>query len=359
MFTNIRMYSHQLLSPVFERPGELVAWMGGVQAQDYTMAKWALGLRMKQADPDSINEALRTGEIIRTHIMRPTWHFVAGKDLRWMLSLSAARVKTALNSWMKSGGIDIPEETFTRCNDLIGKMLSGGHSLTREAIEAGLVQAGMLIADDRAKRYLLRAEVEGIVCSGADYGGKPTYALLDEQVPSSSTLSREEALAQLAQRYFRSHSPATLKDFIWWSGLTVTEAKKAVQSIGSQLVTENFGQQEEFLVHESCQRQPPAGDTLCFLPPFDEYLISYKERNTVLDPCHYPKAFNRWGIFYPVILYNGRIVGNWNKTVKKEQMTVTASFFVPGIESRISPDDMKRAEDKLKQFWNAKKAKCL
>lgn len=345
------MSSHQLLSPGFERPADLVAWMGAVQAQDYAMAKWALGVRLQQAGMDSVNEALRTGEIIRTHIMRPTWHFVAGEDFRWIHSLTAARVKTAINSWVKSGGIDIPEETYTKCNDLIGKMLSGNRSLTREEIENGMAQAGMLTADDRVKRYLLRAEVEGIVCSGADRNGKPTYALLDEQVPSPSTLSREEALAHIAQRYFMSHSPATLKDFIWWSGLTATEAKKAVQSIGSQLVTENFGQQEEFLIHHSCQRQLHKRNTLCYLPAFDEYLISYKGRHTVIDPCHYPKAFNRWGIFYPVILFNGRIVGNWNKTIKKGQMTVNVSFFEPELQSRISSDDMKKAEDKLRQFW--------
>lgn len=325
VLTDIRISCHQLAQPEFEKPADLVEWMGAVQAQDYAMSKWAVGMRLKSGTLQKVDEALAKGEIVRTHIMRPTWHYVAGKDLRWLQQLTAPRVKKVIDSWVKAGGLDISEKTYTKCNDLIGGMLAGKRCFTREEIETELERAGILVANDRVKRYLLRAEMEGIVCSGGDKAGKPTYALLDDQVASVPALHPEEALAQLAIRYFQSHSPATLKDFIWWSGLTVTDAKRAVRLIDHQLFSEYFDEQE-FLVFHS-YREAEHKHLLHFLPSYDEYLISYKDRTTVIAAEHHPKAFNRWGTFYPVILSNGRIVGNWNKTRKKEEIVITSSFF--------------------------------
>ena len=167
--------------------------------------------------------------------------------------------------------------------------------------------------------------MEGIVCSGADKNGKPGYALLDEQVTPASSLPREEALARLAVNYFRSHSPATLKDFVWWSGLTVTEAQQAIGSIKELLVEEHF-EGQAFWVFAAC-RKTENRDLIQLLPPFDEYLVSYKDRTPVIPEKHHSKAFNRWGTFYPVILYGGQIIGNWSKVKKKEGLTVTVSFF--------------------------------
>ena len=169
--TDIRMACHQLAEPEFGHPADLVGWMGAMQAQDYTMSKWAVGLRLKSATIAQVNEALAKGEIVRTHIMRPTWHYVAGKDLRWMLQLTSSRLKKVIDSWVKASGLDISENQYTQCNDLIGKMLSGGNCLTREEIEMELGHAGVPVTGDRVRRYVLRAEMEGIVCSGADKNG--------------------------------------------------------------------------------------------------------------------------------------------------------------------------------------------
>jgi len=323
--TDIRMACHQLAEPEFGHPADLVGWMGAMQAQDYTMSKWAVGLRLRSATIAQVNEALAKGEIVRTHIMRPTWHYVAGKDLRWMLQLTSSRLKKVIDSWVKASGLDISENQYIQCNDLIGKMLSGGNCLTREEIEMELGHAGVPVAGDRVRRYVLRAEMEGIVCSGADKNGKPGYALLDEQVAPASSLPREEALARLALNYFRSHSPATLKDFVWWSGLTVTEAQQAIGSIKELLVEEHF-EGQAFWVFAAC-RKTENRDLIQLLPPFDEYLVSYKDRTPVIPEKHHSKAFNRWGTFYPVILYGGQIIGNWSKVKKKEGVTVTVSFF--------------------------------
>ena len=153
--TDIRMACHQLAEPEFGHPADLVGWMGAMQAQDYTMSKWAVGLRLKSATIAQVNEALAKGEIVRTHIMRPTWHYVAGKDLRWMLQLTFSRLKKVIDSWVKASGLDISENQYTQCNDLIGKMLSGGNCLTREEIEMELGHAGVPVTGDRVRRYVL------------------------------------------------------------------------------------------------------------------------------------------------------------------------------------------------------------
>lgn len=348
MITDIRLACHQLAEPEFEHPADLIAWMGAVQAQDYAMSKWAVGMRLKQPVLRQVDDALAKGEIVRTHIMRPTWHYVAGKDLCWIRQLTGPRVKKAIDSWIKGSGLDISEDLYTKCNDLIGKMLSGRCCLTREEIAKELERNGVLTADDRVRRYLLRAEMEGIVCSGADKAGKPTYALLDEQVAPVAALHREEALARLALCYFRSHSPATIKDFVWWSGLTATEAKQAVGLIDNLLITEHFADQE-FLNYTS-SRSIETGSILHFMPSYDEYLIAYKDRTSVMATSYHPKAFNRYGIFYPVILYNGRIVGNWNKTTRNGKMVITTSFFNPKL--KVSAKLLQKAEERYRCFMD-------
>ena len=164
-----------------------------------------------------------------------------------------------------------------------------------------------------------------VVCSGPFSGGRQTYALLEERVPPVPELHPDEALAKLATAYFRSHSPASLQDFVWWSGLTVTEAQQAIGSIKELLVEEHF-EGQAFWVFAAC-RKTENRDLIQLLPPFDEYLVSYKDRTPVIPEKHHSKAFNRWGTFYPVILYGGQIIGNWSKVKKKEGLTVTVSFF--------------------------------
>lgn len=345
---NIRVVCHQLAEAQFEHPGEVVQWMGAMQAQEYRASKWAIGLRMKEGSREKVNNALRTGEIVRTHVMRPTWHYVAGSDLRWMLKLSGQRIRKTVDQWTKSSGVDVPESLYTKCNDLFVKWLSGGHSLTKQELTERFEQAGIEANENHVRRYLLRAEVEGIICSGEDRMEKPTYALLEEHLAPVAELSHEEALAELAVRYFRSHAPATLKDFIWWSGLSATEAKQAVALISDQLTKESYMEQE-FLLHTSCCACKQK-EKLHFLPPFDEYLIGYKERQTVMDPAHFPKAFNRWGIFYPVICYNGQIVGNWERAVKRGELTVKVSFFDSDSLQTVSRRALQRAEDSLKAW---------
>jgi len=316
MITTIRQLSQQLATPQFDHPADLVRWMGAMQAQDYSMVRWALGLRLNHPQLSTIEEALRKGEIVRTHIMRPTWHLVPAEDLRWMLTLSCDRLQLTNESYAKY--MKVPDMAYNKYYDLLGKTLAGNRHLTKQEITEEFNQLGFKTDAPMIARLLFHAESEGMVCSGIDKGRKATYALVEERIPVKKELHKEEALAKLATRYFRSHSPASLQDFTWWSGLTVKDARKAILLIDQELSKETINNQELYF-HHSYKGHTIEKDVIHLMPPFDEYLISYKDRTAALSLEDYPKAFNNFGIFYPVILYNGQIVGNWKKSIKKRR----------------------------------------
>ena len=315
---NIRLQNQQLLNPLFCQPKELVSWLGAMQAQNYSMVKWAMGTRLKSATIQTVEEALRKGEILRTHVMRPTWHLVAAEDIRWMLKLSARRIKSANDSFAKGYDLEITDELYAKSYNLLEKILCGNKSLTKQEIAEHFCCSGILVEADnhRMTRFMVRAEQEGIVCSGEDKGGKYTYALLEERVPPVPEITKDEALARLARSYFRSHAPAVLQDFIWWSGLPVSEAKQAIYLIESELTAEQWNGQTWY-VHEACRTRGKVSGRLHLLPSYDEYLLGYKDRTDVLPKEHYPKAFTNNGLFYPVILHEGQVIGNWSKSAKK------------------------------------------
>lgn len=349
MITTIRVISQQLANPQFESAKELVRWMGAVQAQDYNMSKWAIGIRLKQGTIQHVEEALERGEILRTHVMRPTWHYVAAEDIRWMIGLTGERVKKAYTAY--ASRLEIDEKQYTKCVDTLGKMLEGHNHLTKQEIGEAFQNASLCIDISQANSFINRAEALGIICSGVDKNKKATYALLDERVPPTKALHKDEALALLATRYFSSHAPASLQDFIWWSGLTATEAKQAIRQIEPELVKDRFAT-EELFVHRSCNDTQLADQVVRFLPSYDEYLISYKNRTAVLDLKHHSKAFNNFGIFYPVIMYNGRVVGNWKKKTTKDKFKIETSFFEKN--TKIDMKLLKEAEDNYLHYLSGK-----
>lgn len=325
MIPTIRLHSQQLVNPCFNTPKELINWMGAMQAQDYAMSKWAVGIRLKSGTLQTVNEALTKGEILRTHVMRPTWHYVAAEDIRWMLKLSARRIISANNSYAKGQGQDISTTIYNKANNLLEKALYNHNHLTKQEIDAVFQQAGLKTDARMSNRFLIHAEAEGIICSGIDKNNKMTYALLEERVPPIKELYKEEALTKLAHHYFRSHSPASLKDFVWWSGLPVKEAQEGIDSIKEELMVDRPGVGSLY-VHQSCKDETVT-DILHILPAYDEYLISYKDRTNVLEARHQSKAFNTFGLFHPVILHNGHIVGNWHKITRKNTLSIHTEWF--------------------------------
>ncbi|NDV69790.1 winged helix DNA-binding domain-containing protein [Dysgonomonas sp. 25] len=344
MITKIRRLNQQLAQPRFTTPKDVVSWMGAIQAQEYNMAKWAVGIRCPSARIEDINRALEKGEIIRTHILRPTWHYVAAEDIRWMVMLSGKRIIAGIDSWWKERGKT--QDFYPKYHRMLEKILEG-KSLSKEEVAQEFVKAGVEADDRFTFRILTAGEAEGIVCSGGEKNKKHTYALLEERVPPTPQITKEEALAKLATKYFQSHSPATITDFIWWSGLSITEAKLATKLMEDKLITEKYNNQE-YYIHESCARELSRDGSLHLLPSYDEYLISYKDRTAALKLEHHPKAFTNFGIFYPVIMHNGKIVGNWKKVKAKGKTAIETSFF--DSQAKVNQKLIDKAKEQYLQF---------
>jgi hypothetical protein len=297
--------------------------MGAMQAQDYNMAKRAVSVRLPDCTDAMVEEAFNKGSILRTHILRPTWHFVTPENIRWMLSITGERIKLSARS--RDRDLEITEDLYNKSNRIIQKALEGNKHLTREALGKELEKANITVSAARLVHFLMRAEVDGIVCSGALQGKTHTYALLDERVPLSQPFSKEEALAKLAQLYFQSHCPATLQDFSWWSGLSLNEARVGLAAVQSGLIAEEIAGQT-YWISDSFLTPQDTTNSYLLLPAWDEYLVSYKDRQAVLQSDNHRKAISSNGIFHPVIVVNGKVIGLWKKTTNKKQ-PVLLEFF--------------------------------
>ena len=322
-----RLHNQYLCAPGSKKPADVVRWLGAVQAQDYYGAKWALGLRTRGATDETVEQAFTEGKILRTHVMRPTWHFVAPADIRWMLKLTAPRVNA--RSAYQYRKLELDDAVFKRSNKALFGALRGGQQLTREILRSAVQQAGVPCDDLlRFIHILFRAELDGLICSGARQGKQFTYALLDERVPQAKTLAHEEALAELTWRYFKSHGPATLADFVWWSGLSTTEAKGGLEMVESRLVKEMIDGQSYWL-SSSSPKVNRASRVAYLLPAFDEYLVSYKDRGAALAAKHRQQGIRDSMLIGSVIVIGGRVVGTWKRALEKELVKITLSAFSP------------------------------
>jgi hypothetical protein len=322
--SNIRLNSQQISGTKFKTAKEIVGWMGALQAQDYSMSKWSVGIRLPNSTDLQIEAAIDKAEIIRTHLMRPTWHLVSADDIYWMLELTAPQIKPMLNSRNKE--LELSETIYTKCNNLIEKALAKEKHLTREELVGHLEKAKIVTDNNRASHIIMRAELDGIVCSGITKNQKQTYALLNERVSKTITLVREEALAKLANCYFSSHCPATLKDFVWWSGLSMKDAKSALEIVKINFVSETINSEVYWFTNSFSlpKNEPPS---LFLLPAFDEYIISYKNRNDSLSKENQLQVLTNNGIFKPTIVLNGQVTGVWKRTVKKDTVRIEIAFF--------------------------------
>lgn len=321
---NLRLSNTGLSHSPFKSPTDAVTHLGAVQAQDFTAAKWSLGLRVKKSTDADIEHAYNEGMILRTHVMRPTWHFVMPGDIRWMLELTAPRVKTILASSNRKIGLD--EALFAKSNAAIVKALEGHHYRTRQELKAILKDIKIETDVQRLAHIIMHAELDGLICSGPKRGKQFTYALLDERVEDSARASREEALEKLALRYFSSHGPAQLKDFSWWSGLAEKDARSALEMIGSHLDREHvdrktywFSPQESGTIPDS----PPA----LLLSMYDEYTIAYKDRSDLSEARDIERMISKGNAMTAVILLNGKVAGTWNKSVKNQTVEIRLDPF--------------------------------
>lgn len=341
---HLRLVNQQIAGTTFQNVKDLVGWMGAMQAQDYAMVKWAVGVRLPHSTDQSIEAAINKGEIIRTHLLRPTWHLVSADDIYWLLALTAPRIKASLKTRHRELGLS--ETVMTKSRTIIENALSGGQHLTREALIAELQKANIATDNNRASHIFSRAELDGVICSGAVKGKKQTYALLEERVPKTSPLAKEEALARLARKYFTSHNPTTLQDFAWWSGLSVSDARQALESVQSDFVSETIDSQPYWFSNASST--PKTGqESVYLLPAFDEFIISYKDRSASLPFENHNKAVSNNGIFWPIIVVNGQVTGTWKRTVKKDTVIVEIKHF-----NQTNKPTMGLIEKAARQFGN-------
>jgi hypothetical protein len=321
---HLRLFCHRIVKKKFERPEQVVAWFGAMQAQDYAGVKWAVGLRCRNTTVAMIEQAVVNKAIVRSWLMRGTLHLVASSDLRWMLVLLGPRL--IANSARRYRQLDLDEKTFIRSGDALITTLQDGQPLTRAEILLALDRAGISTAGQRGYHILRRAGLEGLICFGPRQDKQETFVLLDEWLPPSKPMDRDEALAELAGRYFSSHGPATLQDFVWWSGLPVADARAGLEIAKTRLHQESVEGQSYWLGQNQLSSPTPS-PSVYLLPAYDEYFLGYKDRAAVLDAKYDNQVVSSNGVFRPMIVIDGQVVGIWKQTVRKGTVIITPSPF--------------------------------
>ena len=314
-----RLRNQYLAASCRAEPAALVAHMGAVQAQEFPFAKWGLGLRLGRGCVDAdIEEAFTAGHILRTHVLRPTWHFVAAGDIRWMLDLTGPRVMRTVLSWARREGID--GRTLRRAATLFERALAGGVTLTRAELGERLKRAKISVSAMQMAFVAMYAELEGVVCSGPRRGKQFTYALVAERAPRARQMTPDEGLAELTRRYFTSHGPATIRDFVWWSGLTVAETRRGLE------MTRATRRAVDGLDYWSIgDAQPRPSAAVHLLPIYDEYLVAYRDRVAV---PHGPSTVGAVGggvTFRHAMVSGGAVAGTWNARAARQGWTLTVT----------------------------------
>ncbi len=321
-----RLRALRLVGRPLESPEEVVAWLGVVQAQDFAPAKWAIGQRTEAATDADIGLAYAAGTVLRTHVLRPTWHFVLPADIRVLLAATAPRIQTRIAHRYRRLGLDA--DALARSVEALTEGLSGGNALTREEVRATL-RAARIDADGQRLAYMLmNAELNAVVCSGPPRGSQHTYALLEERAPGARVASREAALSELALRFFTSHGPATAKDFATWASLTQADVRLALATASERLQREVIGDLV-FWSSPAPAAPPLASPVVHLLQGYDEYIMGYSETKHLLA-----RAGSSWSaatppVFSLVVLLDGHVAGFWRRVIARDHVTVEVSLFRP------------------------------
>lgn len=310
-----RLRAQRLVGTSLRSPVDVVRWFGAVQAQDYGAAKWALGQRSRAATDAAIDELVDAGAILRTHVMRPTWHFVAPEDVGWLVELTGARLRASLAGHHRH--LEIDERQIRRACDAFERALSDRGPLTRAELAPILDAARISPEGQRLPHFILAAETYGLLVSGPRRRREHTYAIRTARAPKTRALDRDAALAELAHRYFRGHGPAHVRDFAWWSGLTLSDSRSAIALAGDRLEprVEDDGI-ERWTAEDAASVRIPTR-TAHLLPNFDEYTVGYADRSSLIDPRHPfdPSLFSFGSVLANVVLIDGRVRAAWSRTL--------------------------------------------
>jgi len=317
-----RLFNQHIATQSFKKPADAVHYMGAIQAQDYAGAKWAVGIRLQKSKDAAIDKALANGSIIRTHVLRPTWHFVTPADARWMIELTAPRINILAAGRHRQLKLD--SKTLKLSNDTLAGALNGKKQLTRLELQDALHKAGVNTDEQRFVHILMHAELDKVICSGGRQGKQFTYALFDDRVPKGNDFTHDEAVAELVKRYFISRGPATLHDFTWWSGLTVADAKNGLEASKGELESIDING----LTYWMAKHQRPINSKaplVHLLPAYDEFAVAYSDRTAIINPKYLTEA--KHVIFAPSVVVNNQVVGTWKRTVKKNEVEVVLEPF--------------------------------
>lgn len=325
-----RLMSQQLVTPLFGDAISVVEWMGAMQAQDYAMMRLAVALRLKNVAHTKasamLTNAFNQGQIIRMHTLRMTWQLMPRDMVLPILNLCSARNMRTLQGWTSYFGFCPDNDLLQKTYSIVCDSLCGGKSQTLNTLCETLRKSN-IAANRQQARYLIHyAEIAGLVCNGNHSDKDITYALLSDKVGIASTISRDEALQRLARAYFRSHAPASEQDFAWWSGLTITDCRKAMHLIADELTavvlpsTTIKNQTDTYYLHSTTRTRAVLKNSTILLPAYDEYLIGYKSRHMALPPEKMDIAHTKNGLFYPVTLTNGIVTGRWKRNEHKDYL---------------------------------------
>jgi hypothetical protein len=350
---NYRLINQQIAKTSFSTPQEIVSWMVAMQAQEYAMSKWAIGLRLNNVTDADVEKAFNDGQILRTHVLRPTWHFATPEDIRWLLELTAPRIRKAMAYYERE--LELDSKLFNKCNDIIGKALTGGHHLTRLALSDLLQNNGIGLNGRQMGHVMMNAEMDCLVCSGRREGKQFTYALFDERASTAISIDKDEALLLLAEQYFASRGPATLKDFSVWSGLTITDAKKAGAMLDSKVfVKEVFDGNEYLLKRETLELALDAslakkGQKSFLMPDYDEYGMGYIDRTAIFNPIKLTSEFRKKNpVFDRMVIVDGIIEGTWKRTIKGKSVVVETYLFRE--LNKAKSEAVKKSVDRFVKF---------
>ncbi|QYR23771.1 winged helix DNA-binding domain-containing protein [Paenibacillus sp. sptzw28] len=329
-----RLLNQRIAGAKLGKPEQVVKHFGALQAQDYNQALWAIGLRMRSATVMDIEQSIEDRKIMLTWPMRGTIHFVPPEDARWMLKLSAPRVLAKDKRRLEQ--LELTPENIESCKQIIHDALQGNKRISRPNIMQLLEEAGICTKNQRGYHLLWHLAQSGLICLGPREGKQQTFVLLDEWVPRPKDVSVSEALALLAERYFGGHGPATAKDFGWWAGITLSDARQGIEAAQSRLISESVNGEIYWSSPSECvalEERP----SVCLLPGFDEYLLGYTDRNAVLRAEYAPFIVpGNNGVFMPIVVIDGQVAGIWKRTVKNKGIDIEISLFVPQKEREES-----------------------
>lgn len=343
------MQAQSLLKHEKKSPAKIVSSLGGIQGQDYAGGRWSIGLRLPGSTLADIERAISQKQIVRTWAMRGTLHFLAAADIRWMLGLLAPGMIPRLGRRYKELGLN--DKTFAKAEALLERSLKGGGQLTRKELVTNLETNGISCEGQRATFILHRASLDRVICFGVTRGKRETHALFEEWVPPAKPMAREDALAELARRYFTGHGPATIRDFMWWSGLRAADANAGLEMTERALKKIEI-EDNTYWMPRHARPMTSKGPIVRLLPPFDSFLLGYQDRSASIDPS-VSKRLRTGGIPDATIMIDGKIAGKWERKFKRDSVVIeTTGFRKFSGEEQIS---LENSVNKFAEFTNMKK----